>query len=298
MTTNTERSLTAAQIAVLAVVDAHGASGVGTRTRDNMNVVHAGAARALVRAGVLTEFAGPDGPMVRRAADKSDPDGTHEPTQQQPASPAVQYSAGDRVYRWWDSGALGVSLQPLTVVRANRKTYTVRTDQGSVFRLPHADVVGRYEDDDESAAPAPLDPDSARGREVAAGLTAVLGEVHARLGREGRSVPSVSSLRASSAGRPSAVAAVFSAAPSAPQERPLAARPANVRVTEWLAARPGVRVSVAAVARGAGCSRVEAERMCMRLSAAGLLVFGLRVRTGGGSVMFWPPEPGTSVVVR
>lgn len=55
---------------------------------------------------------------------------------------------GDRVYRYWDSGALGVECQPLTVVRVNRLTVTVRTDQGGQFRLPHGDVVGRWTEDD------------------------------------------------------------------------------------------------------------------------------------------------------
>lgn len=41
---------------------------------------------------------------------------------------------GDRVYRYWDTGAFGVDLQPLTVVRVNRVTVTVRTDQGGQFR--------------------------------------------------------------------------------------------------------------------------------------------------------------------
>lgn len=56
------------------------------------------------------------------------------------------YQPGDRVYRWWDSGALGMQQQPPTVVRVNRVTVTVRTDRGSTFRLPVADVVGRYDD--------------------------------------------------------------------------------------------------------------------------------------------------------
>jgi len=45
----------------------------------------------------------------------------------------------DRVARWWDNG-LGVDLQPLTVVRVNRVTATVRTDQGSQFRIRFADL--------------------------------------------------------------------------------------------------------------------------------------------------------------
>lgn len=49
---------------------------------------------------------------------------------------------GERIYRWWDAGT-SVEPQPLTVVRVNRLTLTVRTDQGSSFRLPFADVAGR-----------------------------------------------------------------------------------------------------------------------------------------------------------
>jgi hypothetical protein len=51
-------------------------------------------------------------------------------------------TAGDRVYRWWDTGAFGPSPQPLTVVRVNRLTVTVRTDEGGTFRLPYKDIAG------------------------------------------------------------------------------------------------------------------------------------------------------------
>jgi hypothetical protein len=50
---------------------------------------------------------------------------------------------GDRVYRWWDAG-IGHDMQPLTVVRVNRVTVTVDTDQGGRFRLPRAAVAGHY----------------------------------------------------------------------------------------------------------------------------------------------------------
>ena len=48
-------------------------------------------------------------------------------------------AAGDRVARWWDAG-ISVDLQPLTVVRVNRVTATVRTDQGNEFRIRFADL--------------------------------------------------------------------------------------------------------------------------------------------------------------
>lgn len=51
--------------------------------------------------------------------------------------------SGDRIYRWWDAG-IKMDIQPLTVVRVNRLTITVDTDQGSRFRLPHSEVQGRY----------------------------------------------------------------------------------------------------------------------------------------------------------
>lgn len=45
---------------------------------------------------------------------------------------------GDRVWRWVWTGGQDQEPQPLTVVRVNRVTVTVRTDQGSTFRLdPH-----------------------------------------------------------------------------------------------------------------------------------------------------------------
>lgn len=40
----------------------------------------------------------------------------------------------ERVFRWWDAG-FEMTQQPLTVIRVNRKTVTVRTDQGSIFRI-------------------------------------------------------------------------------------------------------------------------------------------------------------------
>jgi hypothetical protein len=54
--------------------------------------------------------------------------------------------ADDRVYRWWDAGST-VDLQPLTVVRVNRKTVTVRTDQGNSFRTSPENLTGFYTDD-------------------------------------------------------------------------------------------------------------------------------------------------------
>jgi hypothetical protein len=59
------------------------------------------------------------------------------------------YAKGDRIYRWVlvgqrDSQDL-TDIQPLTVVRANRTTLTVRTDEGNAFRLPHAHVAGRVD---------------------------------------------------------------------------------------------------------------------------------------------------------
>jgi hypothetical protein len=54
---------------------------------------------------------------------------------------------GDRVYRWWDSGAFGMDQQPLTVVRVNRVTVRVRTDQGNEFRINPADIAGYYTED-------------------------------------------------------------------------------------------------------------------------------------------------------
>lgn len=53
---------------------------------------------------------------------------------------------GDRIYRWWDSG-ISMDPQPLTVVRVNRLTVTVRTDQGNTFRLPQVDIAGRWTED-------------------------------------------------------------------------------------------------------------------------------------------------------
>lgn len=65
------------------------------------------------------------------------------------------YKAGDRVYRYWDSGAMGAEMQPLTVVRVNRVTVTVRTDQDSTFRINPGDIVGFYSDEADRKAGTP-----------------------------------------------------------------------------------------------------------------------------------------------
>lgn len=57
---------------------------------------------------------------------------------------AKMFEPGDRVYRWWNSGAFGYEIQPLTVIRLNRLTVTVRTDVGNTFRIPYEDIVGPY----------------------------------------------------------------------------------------------------------------------------------------------------------
>jgi hypothetical protein len=57
-----------------------------------------------------------------------------------------EWAPGDRVWRWWDAG-YKLDPQVLTVVRVNRLTITVRTDQGGVFRLPPQDLVGRWDDE-------------------------------------------------------------------------------------------------------------------------------------------------------
>lgn len=61
-----------------------------------------------------------------------------------------ELAPGDRTYRWWNSGALGSNMQPLTVVRVNQKTVTVRTDQRNEFRIDPAQLEGfllaEYED--------------------------------------------------------------------------------------------------------------------------------------------------------
>lgn len=61
------------------------------------------------------------------------------------------YEPGDRVYRWWDSGAFGSYPQPLTVVRVNRATVTVDTDDGGRFRIRPDLIAGRVHwDEDDS----------------------------------------------------------------------------------------------------------------------------------------------------
>jgi hypothetical protein len=64
---------------------------------------------------------------------------------------ASPYQPGDRVYRYVLVGADRnfdiTDLQPLTVIRVNRKTVTVKTDQNFTVRLPPQDIQGLYLDD-------------------------------------------------------------------------------------------------------------------------------------------------------
>ena len=60
---------------------------------------------------------------------------------------AAAYKPGDRVYRWWYSFPDQADAQPLTVVRVNRLTVTVRTDAGSVFRIKPHQIEGFYAED-------------------------------------------------------------------------------------------------------------------------------------------------------
>ncbi len=62
----------------------------------------------------------------------------------------TDYQPKDRVYRYWDTGASGMQPQHLTVVRINRITVTVRTDQGNEFRMNPADIAGYVTPDMES----------------------------------------------------------------------------------------------------------------------------------------------------
>jgi hypothetical protein len=51
---------------------------------------------------------------------------------------------GDRVYRFVWTGGEHHDPQPLTVVRVNRLTVTVRTDQGFTIRLDPAQIEGPW----------------------------------------------------------------------------------------------------------------------------------------------------------
>lgn len=181
-----------------------------------------------------------------------------------PTAAAPTYEPGDRVYRYWDSVALGMEVQPLTVVRVNRLSVTVRTDQGSTFRLAPEAIEGPYVDDPTPAAPS-VPPVSQLA--VGASRTAAA---------------NVIPLAGGTARRP-IVRAKSSAAP-----RSLA--PANVRVTEWFGAHLDLPVGILRVARALGCSQREVTHMCTRLIAAGLMV-----RRGSRYTMVVPA--GTSVTV-
>ena len=76
----------------------------------------------------------------------------------------AQWKTGDRVYRWVVTGVRHTMTgrfeeqdpQPLTVVRVNRRTVTVRTDQGSVFRLEPHEIAGEWTEDEDEPALAGL----------------------------------------------------------------------------------------------------------------------------------------------
>lgn len=69
---------------------------------------------------------------------------------------AITYTAGDRVYRWVWVGGEEQNPQPLTVVRHNRKTVTVDTDQGSRIRVPLHLVEGFWTDDEDDERETPM----------------------------------------------------------------------------------------------------------------------------------------------
>lgn len=51
---------------------------------------------------------------------------------------------GEPVYRWWFTTPSDPDPQKLTVVRVNTLTVTVRTEQGSEFRMAPNDIAGRW----------------------------------------------------------------------------------------------------------------------------------------------------------
>lgn len=57
---------------------------------------------------------------------------------------ATDYKPGDSVYRYAWVGGETYEVQPLTIVRVNRLTVTVRTFNGSEFRMPFEDIEGRW----------------------------------------------------------------------------------------------------------------------------------------------------------
>ena len=59
------------------------------------------------------------------------------------------WQPGDRVYRNVRTSANESEPQPLTVIRCNRKTATVRTGQGAEFPVSLANIVGRVTWDQE-----------------------------------------------------------------------------------------------------------------------------------------------------
>jgi hypothetical protein len=68
-----------------------------------------------------------------------------------------QLRPGDRVFRWWKDNANkndNHSQQPLTVIRVNKISIGVLTDQGNYFRLPWYDLAGRVNwEEDERRCP-------------------------------------------------------------------------------------------------------------------------------------------------
>lgn len=54
---------------------------------------------------------------------------------------------GDVIWRWWDH-AFGAVIQPLQVLLVNRKSVTVLTERGVIFKATVEEVEGRYAEGD------------------------------------------------------------------------------------------------------------------------------------------------------
>ena len=57
-------------------------------------------------------------------------------------SEAQALKPGDRIYKWWDSGAMGAQQMSMRVVRVNRTTVTVDYSGGR-GRVPFNEIDGR-----------------------------------------------------------------------------------------------------------------------------------------------------------
>jgi hypothetical protein len=58
----------------------------------------------------------------------------------------AEVAPGDKVWTWWDTGAMGPDQMVATVIRVNKKTLTIEDQHGDVQRVPFSAFVGIWKE--------------------------------------------------------------------------------------------------------------------------------------------------------